>query len=131
MRKQIKAMFFLLIPFICYACFSAATKAPKYQPKEVQALRLKVKQDAAQVAQIALQQAQDNFNQKIQDLMDESKKVQQENGWPEATKFDPNNLLFCDQEVINPKTSNLQCPTADVPLVPQAPAPKPEDKKKK
>ena len=94
---------------------------PKFQPTEVQSLRLQVKQKDAQLAQRDLSDAcgggpgaplgrlQQAFQQAFTNLTGEAEKIKQENKWPTSTQFDPNTLQFAE---------------------PPKPAPPPKDDKK-
>jgi len=72
--------------------------APTYKPSEIQLLRLQVKQKDAQLAFLAVQQAQATFNQRIQDLTSEADKIKLENGWDAKVTFDGNTLIFAEPE---------------------------------
>jgi hypothetical protein len=71
-------------------------KPAKYQPNEVQSLRLQVKLRDAQIAQRDLQTAQQRFNQTLFDLNAEADKVRTENKWSDKVSFDPNTLTFSE-----------------------------------
>jgi len=78
--------------------FSSGVLAQKtYSPTEVQALRLQVKQKDAQLLQVALQQAQQNYQNGIRALADESNKVKKENKWPDSVLMSFNTLEFCEK----------------------------------
>jgi hypothetical protein len=73
----------------------ASPAAPsKYQPTEVQALKLQVLQRDAQLAQIQLQRAQQAFQGALAALDAEAGKVKTENGWPKDVQFSPDTLTF-------------------------------------
>ena len=67
---------------------------PPYEPSEVQALRLQVKQRDAQIAQIAFQQAQVQFQQALAELNREADRIKTENKWPKDLVFKPETLKF-------------------------------------
>jgi hypothetical protein len=67
---------------------------PAYHPTEVQSLRLKVAQQAAQLAQVQLREAQQQFQQAMSSLSAEADKVKQENKWPEDVQFNLDSLQF-------------------------------------
>ena len=76
---------------------------PKYQPTEVQSLRLQVRQKDALLAkerlealQAAVQTQQKTFQDALKALTDESDVVKKEQGWPKETVFEPNNLTFTE-----------------------------------
>jgi len=68
----------------------------KYQPNEIQSLRLKVAQQQAQIAQKDLFIAQQNFQLSVSALKTEADKVKKENGWDAGVLFDTERLLFID-----------------------------------
>jgi hypothetical protein len=59
----------------------------KYEPTEVQSLRLQVKQKDTQLAQIAFQRA-------LGALYEEASKVKKENNWPNELVINPDTLTF-------------------------------------
>lgn len=71
----------------------------KYQPTEVQSLRLQVAQKNAQLAQAALQQAQRNFQDAFAALNAEAEKVKAEEHWDAKVTFDPDKLTFAEAAV--------------------------------
>src|SRR5882724_8201041 len=71
----------------------------KYNPTEVQQLKLQLKQRDAQLAQVALREAQSNFQQKVKDLMEEGVAIRNEQGWPESVQLNPDALSFSQVEV--------------------------------
>ena len=82
---------------------------PKYQPTEIQLLRLQVKQRDAQIAQRdlalaqqAVQTAQDKFQQALNNLNTEADRVKSENHWPEKVTFDMNSVSFSDSSKPGP-----------------------------
>jgi len=95
--KRIKAFVVGASLGIMAICIFGQEK-PKYSPTEVQGLRLKVAQQAAQLAQRELQLAcsepQQKFQKAIGDLNAEADKVKMENGWPEEVGFNPDTLVF-------------------------------------
>ena len=114
---------------VILAIFAASTllaaqqaAAPeKYPQSEIQHLRLVNKQQAAQLAQVAYQNASANMNAAYNDLVAESAKVKDENHWSKDVKFDLQHIQFCDK--LNPADGSC-LPDAD-----PAPAPKAEEKK--
>ena len=68
----------------------------KYQPTEIQLLKLQVKQRDAQLAQRDLQTAQTKFQQSILDLTNEAEVIKKENKWDEKVTFDPNTISFSE-----------------------------------
>src|SRR5436190_2377129 len=70
-----------------------------YTPTEVQQLKLQLKQRDAQLAQVALREAQSNFQQKVKDLMEEGVAIKKEQGWPESVQMNPDSLTFSPVEV--------------------------------
>ena len=95
--KRIKAFVVGASLGIMAICIFGQEK-PKFSPTEVQGLRLKVAQQAAQLAQRELQFAcsepQQKFQKAIGDLNAEADKVKTENGWPKETTFNPDTLVF-------------------------------------
>jgi len=65
-----------------------------YVPNEVQQLKLQVRQKDAQLAQVALREAQSNFQQKVKELMEEGIEVRKANGWPDKVTMNPDSLTF-------------------------------------
>ena len=90
MKKRLTILFLVLIGSA--SCQTA--KAPTFEPNEVQALRLQNKQKDAQMMQMVLQQAQQQFQQKLKDLNDEADKVKNENKWPSDVAFNADTLKF-------------------------------------
>lgn len=66
----------------------------KYQPSEIQSLRLQVRHKDAIIAQKSLEQAQQNFSWAVKLLNEEGEKVRADNKWPEEVKFDADKLEF-------------------------------------
>ena len=110
----------ILALFATASLWAQQAAAPeKYPQTEIQHLRLVNKQQAAQLAQVAYQNASANMNAAYNDLVAESEKVKKENGWADSVKFDLQHIQFCDK--LNP---------ADGSCVPEpAPAPAPAEKK--
>jgi len=71
----------------------------EYKPTELQQLKLQVRQKDAQLAQVALREAQSNFQQKVKDLMEEGVAVQKAQGWPDTVTMNPDSLVFTTTEV--------------------------------
>jgi len=69
----------------------------KYRQTEIQHLRLVNKNQAAQLAQVAYQNAQANLTTAYNDLIAESAKVKEENHWGKEVKFDLVDVTFCDK----------------------------------
>ena len=90
----------LVIVFIAFVVMAeqvANTPAPsKYQPTEVQSLRLKVAFDDARLAQRDAQDAQTRFQQSLSALTDAADKIKQENKWPATVQFNMDSLTFAD-----------------------------------
>ena len=93
------ALTFWLFP-VTRAQNSPQTK--KYEPTEIQKLRLHVKYDAAQMAQQSLANAQAQFNAAVKAFNDQVADTKKENSWPDnlqlATppngQIDPENFEF-------------------------------------
>jgi len=67
----------------------------KYEPTEVERLRLEVKQKDAQLAQVQLQRAQQAFQQSLALLDEEAGKVKVAHpDWPKGVQFSPDTLTF-------------------------------------
>lgn len=92
----------------------AAPPASKFEPTEVQRLKLQVAQKDAQLAQVQLQRAQVAFQAALAELDAEAGRVKAANGWPSTVQFSPDTLTFVEA----PK------PTVAPPV-----APAPEQKK--
>lgn len=67
---------------------------PKYEPSELQKLRLQIKQKDAQMAQQNVQIANANFQQVMAVLNAEVKAVEKENKWPDTLQIDFNTMEF-------------------------------------
>lgn len=87
----------------------APAPVSKYQPSEVQLLRLQLRLKDAQLAQVALQRAQAQFQGALAVLDEESGKVKRDNGWPATVQFSPESLTFTD-----PPTQAAPTPAAPV-----------------
>jgi GAF domain-containing protein len=79
-----------------------ATPPNPYQPTEVQALRLKVAQQAAQLAQAQLREAQANFQSTLAALTAAGEKVRAENKWPEDVVLNLDSLQFNKKVTVAP-----------------------------
>lgn len=90
----------------------AAAPPSKYEPTEVQRLKLQVAQKDAQLAQVQLQRAQQAFQAALAELDAEAGRVKVANGWPSTVQFSPDTLTFVEA----PKPS-----VAPAPPVPTAP----------
>ena len=103
-----KLMPYLIALLVLSVAVAAEESKPKYSPTEVQGLRLKVAQQAAQLAQRELQLAcsepQQKFQKAIGDLNAEADKVKTENGWPKEVGFNPDTLAFTEPPPPAPPT---------------------------
>jgi predicted lipid-binding transport protein (Tim44 family) len=88
--------FFVLLLSIAAALFAQAPPPKKYQPTEVESLRLQVKQKDAQLASYQAQQAQQAAQKAYADLMAEADKVKEAEHWPANVQFDPSQLSFSE-----------------------------------
>jgi hypothetical protein len=84
---------------------AAAPHAPAYTPTELQRAHLHEAQLEAQLAQVALQQAQQNFNDKLQALRAMGDEVKKANGWPADVSFNLGDLTFSAPPRATPKGS--------------------------
>ena len=84
----------LFVSATLLAVVVSCTKKPTWTPSEVQMLRLQVKQKDAQLAQQQMLIAQQAFQKAMADLQSEADKVEDENGWPRTSVFDPATLTF-------------------------------------
>lgn len=75
-------------------CGSVLAQQTKYEPTEVQLLRLQVKQKDAQLAQVQLQRAQQAFQGALAALDAEAGAVKKANNWPADVQFSPDTLTF-------------------------------------
>ena len=71
----------------------------KFEPTEIQLLRLQVKQKDVQLAQKDYFIAQQNFNTTVKELNDEAAKVKEENKWPDGLVFNQEKLSFTENDV--------------------------------
>ena len=93
----------LLVAGVLRSRGQTPTPPSKYQPTEVQSLRLQVAQKNAQLAQVALQQAQRNFQDAFAALNAEAAKVKAEQKWDDAkVTFNADTLTFADAPVKPP-----------------------------
>jgi len=92
-----------------FAAVMAQRKPATYIPNENQVLRLKVKQDAAIIAQKDLQVVQQRFQDALNALNAEAEKVKTESKWPKEVTFSPDTLTFSAPVV--PKPSPAPVPT--------------------
>lgn len=102
----------LALVMVAFAPAQAPATSAKYTPTEVQALRLKVAQQAAQIAQRDLQDAQTRFQTALASLREEGERVKAESKWPKDVVFDWGTLTF-----------------NEAPAAPATPKPAPEAKK--
>jgi len=97
MKKSIYAILIGSLLGILFAFLLAAAQAPsKYQPSEVQSLRLQLALKNAQLAQRDAADAQQRFQNSLNDLRTEGEKVRTENKWPDTVKFDPSTMTFVE-----------------------------------
>jgi hypothetical protein len=85
------------------------SKPKTYLPNETQTLRLKVKQDAAVIAQKDMQVVQQRFQDALNALNAEAEKVKLENKWSPDVKFAPDTLTF-DVPKLTPLPSPAPAP---------------------
>jgi|SRR5882724_8702909 len=76
------------------ATLLAQSSPVKYEPTEVELLRLQVAQKDAQIAQMQLQQAQQIFQQSFGRLRAEADKIKAEHKWPAEVQFKSDTLTF-------------------------------------
>jgi hypothetical protein len=81
---------------ISLAVASQAPQPKKYQPSEVESLRLQVKQKDAQLASYQAQQAQQAAQKAYADLMAEADKIKESEHWPANVMFSPQDLSFSE-----------------------------------
>jgi len=84
----------LSLTLLLSATLLAQTPPVKYEPTEVEMLRLQVAQKDAQIAQIQLQQAQQMFQQALGRLHLEADKIKAEHKWPAEVQFKMDTLTF-------------------------------------
>lgn len=75
---------------------SVAAPPSKFEPTEVQRLKLQVAQKDAQLAQVQLQRAQVAFQAALAELDAEAGRVKAANGWPATVQFSPDTLTFVE-----------------------------------
>ena len=86
----------LLLP-AAFVWGQATAPAPsKYEPTEIQRLRLEVKQRDAKLAQRDLADAQARFQAAVAALMAEGDAVREANGWPKDVALNPDTLTFAE-----------------------------------
>lgn len=73
---------------------STLVPATKYEPTELQRLKLQVLQRDAQLAQVQLQRAQQAFQGALAALDAEAGEVKKSNKWPAEVQFSPDTLTF-------------------------------------
>jgi len=84
-----------VLSILMMALFAQSPAAPaKYEPSEVEQLRLQLAAKDAQIAQIQFQNAQYVFQQAIARLHAEADKVKAEHKWPAEVQFKPETLTF-------------------------------------
>ena len=82
---------------VLFAFLLAVAQGPsKYQPSEVQSLRLQLALKNAQLAQRDAQDANQRFQNSLRDLNVEGEKVRVENKWPDTVKFDAGTMTFVE-----------------------------------
>lgn len=96
MRAWIILVAIVTLEIVAVAQQVKAPEPPKYQPTEVQSLRLKVAYDDARLAQRDAQDAQTKFQQSLQALSDAADKIKQENNWPSTVQFNMDSLSFAE-----------------------------------
>src|SRR6266404_7794961 len=84
----------LSLTLLFSATLLAQTPPAKYEPTEVEQLRLQLAAKDAQIAQIQFQNAQYVFQQAIARLHAEADKVKAEHKWPAEVQFKPETLTF-------------------------------------
>ena len=84
----------LLLPAAFVWGQATAPAPPKYEPTEIQRLRLEVKQRDAKLAQRDLADAQARFQAAVAALMAEGDAVRAANGWPKDVALNPDTLAF-------------------------------------
>jgi len=97
MKHVIRIIAFAVITILfalVMIAFAGQASPAKYAPTEVQSLRLKVAQQAAQLAQRDLQDAQTRFQTAVSALREEGEKVKVESKWPKDVVFDLGSLTF-------------------------------------
>jgi hypothetical protein len=67
---------------------------PKFEPTEIQSLRLQIRQRDAQIAQKDLFTANQRFQLTLGELQAEAQKIKTENKWPADVRFNPDTLVF-------------------------------------
>lgn len=95
-----KAILFVLI-IAASVAVSAQEAAKKYEPTEIQSLRLQVKQKDAILAQQSIASAQQavtlaqqNFTKAIEEMNAEAETIKKANKWPETVQLNPQTLAF-------------------------------------
>ena len=81
----------------------AEDKSKKYEPTEVENLRLQVKQRDAQMAQIYFVQFQQKYNDAVQELYKECTSVRDHHNWPTTVTCKPEDLTFFNTPKEEPK----------------------------
>ncbi len=99
LRKVIieMAVLFLIVAVVMLLGMAQAPpSAPKakYEPSELQALRLKVKQQEAVLAQRDLRDAQMRLQAAMTELEAAAQAIKKENKWADNVQFDVNTLTF-------------------------------------
>src|SRR6266436_1060530 len=90
--KIIITLIALLVGMVVAAIGTETSK--EYKPTELQQLKLQVRQKDAQLAQVALREAQSNFQQKVKELMEEGVAIQKANSWPDNVTLNADTLQF-------------------------------------
>lgn len=101
-NHQIRRYLYLILAlsFAAGVWAGKQAEAPKYDPTEVEQLRLEVAQRDAQLAQTRAQMAcrdlpqQGQFQQALAALNAEATKVREAHKWPDSVQFNPDSLKF-------------------------------------
>jgi hypothetical protein len=96
LKTKILAVFLVIAGCFAAVHFIRVARAAdkKYEPNEVQSLRLQVMHKDAELAQIAFQQAQQNFSAKLNLLNAEAEVIKKQNKWPTELLFNPDTMQF-------------------------------------
>jgi hypothetical protein len=80
----------------------AQEQAKKYEPTEIQSLRLKVALQDAQLSQVNAQRAQDDYNAKVKIFNDTKEQIKKEQGWPSTVDWNFGLNAFIDTKPATP-----------------------------
>jgi hypothetical protein len=97
----------------------AAQTPKKYEPTEVESLRLQLKQRDAQLAQVAVQQANAVFQKTVADFNAEVDAIKKAHGWPAEVQIDQTRLASNEIKFVLPPAQKV------VPTGPAVPMDKP------